>query len=293
MNIVSQKEPFVYNRNSWVVSPISHKLEPRSLPDVEQNPNCNDSERREFPSVSSSSEGLIKNSHNCNKPLLFNRFHNKRTGQWCYVPAGRYANFQNSIKKIKQFVQYNFTRAYCAHVSLTIADPLDQEDYSKSLHRVQQYIARRLSRSGTQFKAIAVKENQSRGVLHFHMLCFYDKAYQFPSAPDIERSWRLGGVHITAPKGLHKVGKIINYIAKYIGKGYEYSSLDYRKSFSASQIKQIYKLSRDRLATVLQTYGRDLAEGFKCTYRRVMDGGNCVLEFMTDWVYWGKALEPF
>lgn len=239
-------------------------------------------------------EDSIKNSHNCNKPSIkWNRFHNKVTGQWSYAPAGRYANFQNSIKKIKQFVAYNFQKTYCAHVSLTIADPLDQADYSKSLHRVQQFIARRLSRSNTQFKSIAVKENQERGVLHFHMLCFYDKPYMFPDRDDIAESWGLGFVKITAPKGLNKVGKIINYISKYLGKGYEYTSLDVRKSFSASQIKQIYKLSKDRLKTVIETYGKEQADKFKCTYRKVYDGEQLVLEFLTNWVYWGKVYEPF
>lgn len=241
-------------------------------------------------------DNSIKNSHNCNRNtsrLVFNRFRNPVTGQWSYAPAGRYGNFLNSIKKIRQFIHYNFKKVYVSHVSLTIASPDDQADYSKSLHRVQQFISRRLSRSDTQFKTIAVKEEQSRGVLHFHMLCFYDKPYMFPDSSDIAASWGLGFVKITAPKGLNKVNRIVNYVSKYIGKGYGFASLSFRKSFSASQVKQIYKLSKDRLRTVIEKYGVDLANDFKCTYRKVYFYDKLIEEFDTDWVYWGKAYEPF
>jgi hypothetical protein len=66
-----------------------------------------------------------------------------------------------------------------------------------------------------------------------------------------------------------KVQRIANYIGKYIGKGYEYEALDFRKSFSASQIKQIYKMTPKRLEAVITRYGKEVAESLKCTYRKI------------------------
>ncbi len=68
-----------------------------------------------------------------------------------------------------------------------------------------------------------------------------------------------------------KMQAIANYIGKHVGKGYEYEALDYKKSFSASQIKQIYKLSSDRLAAVMKLFGKQRAEELKCTYRKVFE----------------------
>jgi hypothetical protein len=96
---------------------------------------------------------------------------------------------------------------------------------------------------------------------------------------------------------------------QYIGKGYEYEALDLKKSFTASQIKQIYKLSPVRLAEVVRRFGKSMAEQFKCTYRKVfLEGyveneimGNKVLkpwkdlimEFPSEWAYEGVYDEPF
>ncbi len=87
------------------------------------------------------------------------------------------------------------------------------------------------------------------------MLCVYNKPYVFPSPADIASSWRLGFVKISAPKIKMKLNSIVRYIGKYIGKGYEYEALEFRKSFTASQIKQIYKLSMPRLFEVIGRYG--------------------------------------
>jgi len=50
-------------------------------------------------------------------------------------------------------------------------------------------------------------------------------------------------------------------IAGYIGKGYEYEALDTKKSFTSSQIKQIYKLSSKRLAHIMREFGKEAADG--------------------------------
>jgi hypothetical protein len=85
-----------------------------------------------------------------------------------------------------------------------------------------------------------------------------------------------------------------------IGKGYEYEQLEVRKSFTASQIKQIYKLSPERLKKVWDKFGKDVSECFKCTYtsvygvlKNVPGYRYLVMQFESDWVYVGVEEEPF
>ena len=232
--------------------------------------------------------------------LAFRMFRNRKTGQVCYIEAGRYGNFKNTLKKLVNYVRYNIARYYMAHLILTVAENVSEIDF-RDLHRVLQFINKRLERAGSDFKYIAVKEIQDRGAVHCHVLCICSKPYAFPSSDEIAKSWRLGFVKITAPKLRMRVEKIANYIGKYIGKGYEYEALDVRKSFTASQIKQIYKLAPKRLAEVIVKYGKEKAETFKCTYRRVyemFDNGFRVVkrlieEFPSDWAYEGVVYEPF
>ena len=110
---------------------------------------------------------------------------------------------------------------------------------------------------------MAVKEPQKRGAIHYHVLCVYSKPFVFPSSDEIAASWKLGFVKITAPKIRLRLHSIAGYLGKYIGKGYEYETLELKKSFSASQIKQIYKLAPKRLAEVIVKYGKENAETFK------------------------------
>ena len=174
--------------------------------------------------------------------LSYRQFKNKNTGQAISIPTGRYGNFLNPIKKLVNYVRYNYQRYYIVHLILTVAENVIEVD-SKHLHMVLQFINKRLERSGSEFKYVAVKELQERGAIHYHILCVYSKPYVFPSSNDIASSWKLGFVKITAPKIPMKLYMVAGYIGKYIGKGYEYEALECKKSFTASQIKQIYKLS--------------------------------------------------
>ena len=54
--------------------------------------------------------------------LKFRCFNHRKTGQACYVPAGRYGNFLNSIKKLVSYVRYNIDRYYILHLTLTVAE---------------------------------------------------------------------------------------------------------------------------------------------------------------------------
>jgi hypothetical protein len=235
--------------------------------------------------------------------LRFHKFIHKETGRACFSPAGRYGNFLNSIKKLVHFVRYNYRKYYVVHLTLTVAENVSQIDY-KHLHRVLQFIDKRLERAGSDFKYVAVKEQQGRGAVHYHILCVYNKPYVFPSADDIQKSWRLGFIKISTPnfKVKMKMQTIANYIGKYIGKGYEYEALDYKKSFSASQIKQIYKLSSERLSEVIMKFGKQRAEQLKCTFRKVFEWQTMkpfrpikeiLLEFPSEWAYYGREDEPF
>ncbi len=49
---------------------------------------------------------------------------------------------------------------------------------------------------------------------------------------------------------------VSNYIGKDIDKGYEYETLNFKKSFSESQIKQIYKRNPQRLQRSFQNFGK-------------------------------------
>ncbi|MBF0554398.1 MAG: hypothetical protein HQK96_07520 [Nitrospirae bacterium] len=240
--------------------------------------------------------------------LWHKRFQNKKTGEIMNIPAGRYGNFRMAAKKIVQYTKYNMDRFYVVHLVLTVAENVSDVDMS-NFHRVANFINQRLKRVGSDFKYIAVKELQSRGAIHFHVLCIYTKKYSFPDSGDIQKSWKLGFVKITTPGLMPKYGrfrirveKIIAYLGKYIGKGYEYEELEAKKSFTASQIKQIYKLSDKRLNVVMETFGKEQAETFTCTYTRVYEEVKiepfrrkklCVLAFDSDWKFIGNEEEPF
>ena len=247
--------------------------------------------------------------------LSFRTFRHKVTGQVFRIPAGQYGNFQNAIKKIVNYVHYNYRKYYIVHLTLTVAENTSDLDY-KNLHRVDTFIKQRLKRAGAECKNIAVKERQERGAVHYHVLYIYSKPYVFPSVQEIEKSWGVGFVKITAPKIRMRLQKIINYIGKYIGKGYEYEALDFKKSFSASQIKQIYKLTPDRLGHIMSKFGKVRAEKFICTYRKVYEmvyraaytakgivldviempatvKKELIIEFQSEWAYEGICQVPF
>ena len=200
-------------------------------------------------------------------PLTFRQFRNKVTGQVFYAPAGRYGNFLNSIKKIVNYVRYNMEPYYLVHLTLTVAENVSEID-SKHLHRVLQFINQRLKREGSDFKYISVKELQERGAIHYHILCVYSKRYKFPAPDEIAKSWDLGFVKITAPKIRMKLNAIAGYIGKYIGKGYDYEELNVRKSFTASQIKSLYKMGAKRIDVMLREFGKTQAEAFSCTFTK-------------------------
>jgi hypothetical protein len=203
-------------------------------------------------------------------PLTVQRFRNKKTGEIWEVPVGRYGNFLNSVKKVINYVRYNYEKYYVLHLTLTVAENI-ADVTCDHLHRVDTFIQQRLKRAGAEGKRIAVKEFQERGAIHFHVLYIYNKPYVFPDGNDIAKSWKLGFVKITAPKIRMRLWKIVKYLGKYIGKGYEYESLNVKKSFTASQIKQIYKLKLDRLDSVVQKFGLKVAETLKCTFRKVYE----------------------
>ncbi|OGW25097.1 MAG: hypothetical protein A2X59_11055 [Nitrospirae bacterium GWC2_42_7] len=235
-------------------------------------------------------------------PLDYKCFKNKNNGQMIYVEAGRFGNFKNSVKKLVSYIRYNIPRYYIAHLTLTVAENLSEIDL-KDLHRVMQFISQRLKRAGSDFKYLAVKELQDRGAVHYHVLCIYSKPYVFPSSSEIASSWKLGFVKITAPKLRMKLNTIVGYIGKYIGKGYEYDQLEVKKSFTASQIKQIYKLSEKRLDDAMSRYGKKIAESLSCTYKRLFtkmineDTGRTevvtLYTYPSEWEYMGVYPEPF
>ncbi|MEO5358457.1 MAG: hypothetical protein H7844_14340 [Nitrospirae bacterium YQR-1] len=228
-------------------------------------------------------------------------FMHKTTGDKIYIPSGRLGSFQNTIKKMVNFVRHNFQKSYVVHLILTMRDNTKDIDF-KEFDRLRAFIVNRIKKQGGFCKYVAVKERQERGAIHYHVLFVYDKPYIFPSASDIAESWKLGFVKISAPKLRVKFQKLFNYIGKYIGKGYEYEELDVKKSFTASQIKQIYKLNAKRLLFCFDRFGKALSETYQCTFTKVYEyfkfegrGGikRYIHRFETDWVYLGEEYEPF
>ncbi len=55
-------------------------------------------------------------------PRTYWRFRNKTTRQIVHVPAGRYGNFLNTVRKLASYVRYNIPRYYVAHLVLTLKE---------------------------------------------------------------------------------------------------------------------------------------------------------------------------
>lgn len=228
--------------------------------------------------------------------LSYRVFKHVGTGNLTYMPAGRVGRFYNSVRKILQFVKYNWDRFYVAHVTMTVAIAREGT-FSEELNRALNFIRKRITREGEELHYVAVKEIQyerlrKRGerVIHYHVLCFYSKAYIFPAAEEIQESWGLGNVKITAPKLRNKVNSVVGYLSKYMGKGFEFESLEVKKGFSASQVPQIYKLSPGRLKQVVNKVGVYPANSLKCTFTRVWMSaieGLREKKFLFDW--WGES----
>jgi hypothetical protein len=229
--------------------------------------------------------------------LSYRRFQNVETGEFSYAPAGRVGRFYNSVRKIKQFIFYNWKKFYIAHVTMTVA-VAEEGVFAKELNRALTFIRMRLERDGVEFLYAAVKEVQyerlkKRGecVIHYHVLCFYSVAYAFPAAEEIEKSWGLGNVKITAPKLRLKVNSLVGYLSKYMGKGFEFEALDVKKGFSTSQVAQIYKLNPGRLQEVIKKVGVHGAKLLKCSFTKVWRPEVARLRermILFDW--WGKTL---
>jgi hypothetical protein len=240
--------------------------------------------------------------------LSWKRFYNRSTGAVVHLPTGRFANFQGAIHKLVQYVRCNIARYYVAHVTLTVGVPR-ADCFSDEFHRAVNFIRNRLNRQGSDFKYVAVKEIQLKrlakygdAVIHYHVLCVYSKAYVFPSWADIQQSWGVGNVTITAPKIRMRFNRIADYLGKYLGKGYEFEELDVAKTFTASQIAQIYKLGKVRLDTIKALFP-DRWKGLKCSYRKVFEWVETMApfrpkkeilhEFQSDWQFLGLVGEPF
>ena len=202
-------------------------------------------------------------------------------GDPLYLPAGRVGRFYNSVRKIIQYIHYNWKKYYLAHVTLTIADAKSTpEQIEAALNRAKTFLRTRIHRQGEEVFYAAVPEIQKKrlekygeSVLHYHVMCFYSKAYIFPDAREIQNSWKLGNVKITAPKIRFKVNALIGYLAKYMGKGFEFEALEVKKGFTCSQIPQIYKLRPARLGEVIQKYGVYTANALKCSFTKVWREG--------------------
>ncbi|MBF0556389.1 MAG: hypothetical protein HQK96_17870 [Nitrospirae bacterium] len=237
--------------------------------------------------------------------VFHKKFKNKQTGEEARIPAGRYGNFHMAIRKLENYIEFNMTTPFVVHLVLTVAENVSEVHYD-NVHRVMSFIRQRLKRVGSDFKYVCVPELQGRGSIHYHAVCVYSKPWVFPGTEDIQKSWGLGFVKVTNPKLTSrrfkiKASKIISYIGKYIGKGYEWEALDAKKSFTASQIPQIYKLPYKRLKAVMEKFGKARAKKFTCTFTKVFEkiemaplrGKVCVMDFVSAWEFIGNEEEPF
>lgn len=242
--------------------------------------------------------------------MTYKGFYNLSTGKSCYIPAGRAGTFFLSIRKAVQYVKYSFPKYYCCHLTLTQAKVDNNLSY-EHLNRVMTMIRTFVKRQDTyetpsDIKYIAVKEYNSSGVrengqnLHYHVLIFYSKPYAMPDVERIAKSWALGFVKISAPKVRLKLNRIVSYLGKYLGKGYEYDSLNSDvKSFTASQIPSVFKLSEQRLSEAHKKFGVNNLSRYKATFTKIFrfdcrGEKHLVMSWRSDWiVISGFQPEPF
>lgn len=226
-------------------------------------------------------------------------FRHKTDGRIIKIPAGKTGSFRLACRKLSNYIAYNFRKKYAVHVvlDLAVASP---ELHFKELNRVITFIRTRLSRSGADFKYIAVKEIQKKrfvkygeAALHYHVLCVYDKPYQFPSPEDIGKSWGLGRCKIVPAKLRYKAQDITRYIGKYIGKGFEENpEWEFKKQFTASQIGSVYKLSMKKLSDLRQKWGVYSWKSYKATFRKVFmidcrGEEKIIMQWDSEWIHWG------
>lgn len=227
----------------------------------------------------------------------FLRFRHKVTGEDIDILQGRAAHFRNACHKLTQFVRYNFSKPYVYHLTLTVAENVSSIDMSH-YNRTMTFIRTKIKRAGGDVKYIGVKEWQDRGAIHFHVLFVVDRPYLFPDVNDITCVWSLGFCKVTFPKVRISLEKIMGYIGKYMGKGFEYGESGERKSFSASQIGSIYKLSQKKMLNALKYYTLEILKGCKCSYRYVWrEHGykkrEYLIKFESDWEFMGVIDVPF
>jgi len=60
--------------------------------------------------------------------LRYRKFRHKDIGKVSFMPASRYGNFLNSIKKLVNYVQWNYKKYYCVHLTLTVAENESEVD---------------------------------------------------------------------------------------------------------------------------------------------------------------------
>jgi len=227
----------------------------------------------------------------------FSRFRNKVTGETIDILQGRAAHFKNACHKLSMYVRYNFKNPYIYHLTLTVAENLSSIDMAH-YNRTLTYIRTKINRAGGSVKYIGVKEWQDRGAIHFHILFIVDKPYLFPDVNDIAVVWSLGFAKVTYPKVRMSLEKIMGYMGKYMGKGFEYGENGERKAFTASQIKGIYKLSEKKMVKLLKYYTLEFIQDLKCSYRRVWRQvgwrrREYLVEFQSDWEFVGVEYVPF
>jgi hypothetical protein len=110
-------------------------------------------------------------------------------------------------------------------LTLTFADNVTDLDIAN--YEFKKFL-KRIKRHKKDFKYICVVEFQSRGAVHYHILC----NLHFMPAKQIEKAWKNGFIKINRIDKCDNVGA---YISKYLSKEILDSRLNGRKCFFTSR----------------------------------------------------------
>lgn len=224
------------------------------------------------------------------KPVQVIRLRNKKTGKIFTLKRNAALRFKTACLGLKNYLEYHWKRKFCVHVTLTCRENYKVVDYVH-FNRVVTMVRTKLRRRGVEVKYVAVREFQKRGAIHFHVLFFYNKAYQFCNVKEIEASWDLGYAKIVPVDGMENAYR---YLVKYLSKTVEDLAYGF-KVFSTSHISAVYRLPSERFRWCLSRVPIDLFDILVVSGRNLyiacVDKPNVLIhKFDTDWEMLGTLI---
>lgn len=144
------------------------------------------------------------------------------------------SNLSRAKRVVKDIMKLNLT-PLSSFLTLTYAD--NMQCYETARLDYQRFIER-LRRKGLNVSYLGVKEHQTRGAIHFHIVLFNDLRHV-----DFTKFWNKGFIYLKPIDDfdLTTSDKITNYMVKYL--------INAQKGQLVSKEKKLYFTSRDVLRT--------------------------------------------